>query len=80
MLCLQALKLYERVPMGELQQGGLWAKWADCHIQMDNLPAAVNIYVSVANGKSLAQLSATFKEVLMKVPQASTPQLCRDKF
>ena len=52
--CLQAVKLYERVGPGPLQQGGLWAKWADCYVQMNNLPGAVRIYVNVANGSPQA--------------------------
>lgn len=47
---VQAIKLYERVGREVLHAAGLWEKLADCYVQMDNLPGAVNVYVRVANG------------------------------
>ena len=48
------MELYKRVGIKTLQENGLWRKMADCFLKLDNLPAAVNLYVELANGKKLS--------------------------
>lgn len=49
----EALKLYERVGLEALKSNDLWSKVAECYRKTDNLPAAVNVYVNIANGDGI---------------------------